>query len=436
MATSSVMGDSDQAQEEMTSFRVADFSDILDWRPMLFQEPVIARRACVLCGIVYKKRVRLPCLHSMCVKCHAQCVEQGSACPVDQEPFSDDDVEQLEASLNYILKRKVACWNAPSGCSFVGLASSLLDHYKKCDFSIVPCCLCRSSVLRSDVLEHFKSGCSISQVTWKPISNSATLDLKDINTAFLDVKRAMEKISVDLMTMQTSLNRCSEGVKAEGARCKGQWEAGASKLSEQLKDPSTVCTTGFTEELQVLLTTMTDYKEHLSKELGLQRDELSVISDAVSQCLLSQCKPKRVHWYIEVWADLKRQGSEEVRMESPLRSMFDYAVSLVVTLKPQDCVLKFGCFIQIRPGDHDSQLEWPFRKVFTLGVIHPMDQSNVISSKENPSDCEVELQICFVKPKGGKNKGYGQSALSTAERLENDGFVQDDTLHVFLEIEP
>ncbi|KAG0424505.1 hypothetical protein HPB47_028279 [Ixodes persulcatus] len=413
MTTSNGMGDSDQAQVEMTSFRVADFSDILDWRPMLFQEPLIARRACVLCGVVYKKAIRLPCLHSMCVKCHALCVEQGSACPVDQEPFSEDDVEQLEASLNYILKRN------------------------KCDFSIVPCCRCRSSVLRSDVLEHFKSGCSIPEVTWKPMNNCATLDLKDINTAFLDVKRVMEKISEDLVSMQTSLNQCTKGVKAEDARCKGLWELEASKLTEQLKDLSTVCTTGFTEELQVLQTAMTDYKEHLSQELGLQRDKLSVVSDAVSQCLLSHCKPKRVHWYIDRWSDLKALASDLMPFSSPPRSMFDYTVSQVVSLECRDDVLKIGCFMQILPGDHDSQLEWPFRKVFTVGVIHPKDQSNVISVKLNPSDCEVKYQTCFQRPKGGKmNDEYGEPSLVALNRLVNDGFLQNNTLHLFLEIEP
>ncbi|CAN8011603.1 unnamed protein product, partial [Ixodes pacificus] len=190
----------------MASFRVAGCSDVLDWRPMLFQEPIIAQRACALCGVVYKNAVRLPCVHTLCTKCHAQCVERGSACPVDQKPFCEVDVEQLDVSPKYLLNRTVACWNAPKGCSFIGTAASLLDHYKECGFSVVPCCLCRSSVLQCDIMEHFKTGCSIHEAKCAPADNLATDDLKDIGSACLEMKRATGKISEDLMSLQTSLN--------------------------------------------------------------------------------------------------------------------------------------------------------------------------------------------------------------------------------------
>ncbi|KAM7285877.1 uncharacterized protein ISCGN_032762 [Ixodes scapularis] len=255
-------GTGDGSQLEMASFRVAGCSDVLDLRPMLFQEPIIAQRACVLCGVVYKKAVRLPCVHTLCKKCHAQCVERGSACPVDQKPFCEDDVEQLNVSLKYLLNRTVACWNAPKGCSFIGTAASLLAHYKECGFSVVPCCLCRSSVLQCDIMEHFKSGCTTNEVKCEPPDYLATEDLKDVGSACLEMKRATGKISEDLMSLQTSLNRCSEHVRAEGARCKGQLEAEASKLAEQLYSLNMVCTTGFAKELQFLQAAMTDYKDH------------------------------------------------------------------------------------------------------------------------------------------------------------------------------
>lgn len=114
MIASNGMGDSARAQVETVSFRVAGFLDILDWRPLLFQEPIIAQRACALCGVVYKKAVRLSCVHTLCLKCHAKCVDKGSVCPVDQEPFCEEDVEKLEVSVEYILKRKVSYYTFPS----------------------------------------------------------------------------------------------------------------------------------------------------------------------------------------------------------------------------------------------------------------------------------------------------------------------------------
>ncbi|CAN8029316.1 unnamed protein product [Ixodes persulcatus] len=417
-----INGMGDVSQLEMASFRVAEFSEVLDWRPMLFQEPIIAQRACVLCGVVYKKAVRLPCIHTLCTKCHAQCVERGSACPVDQKPFCEDDVEQLDVSPKYLLNRTVACWNAPKGCSFIGTAVSLLDHYKECGFSVVPCCLCRSSVLQCDIMEHFKSGCSIHEAKCAPPENLATEDLKDVGRACLEMNRAMGKISEDLMSLQTSLNRCSEDVRTEGARCKSQLEVEASKLAEQLNSLNTVYTTGFAEELGVLQAAMADYKDHVTKKLRL----------------LGCCKPVRVHWYIEGWADLKKKAleGELQRLDSPTRSMYDYNVCQRVVLERKNDGVNLGCFMQIHTGKMDLQLEWPFRKVYVVGVIHPKDQSNVISKTINPDDCSDENRGHFLRPKGNGIYAYGTRNLTTAETLEKGGFIESDTLHVFLEVEP
>ncbi|CAN7941270.1 unnamed protein product [Ixodes hexagonus] len=402
----------------MASFIVAEFSDVLDWRPMLFQEPIIAQRACALCGILYRKTVRLPCVHALCVKCHAQRVDEGSTCPVDQEPFCEDDVEPLELSLKYILNRKVACWNAPRGCRFIGSAASLLDHYKGCDFGVVSCCLCHSSVLRSNISEHFKNGCDTHQATCGPADDHTGQDLKDVSRACLEMKRAMGKISEGLMSLQTGLNRCSEDVGAEAARCKDQWEAEASKLTEQLGDLGTVCASGFAEELKALQVAMADCKDHLSKELSLP----------------SHCRPKTAHWYIEHWADLKQQALKGyVQQTSVVKIMHGYSVSQCISLTPENNQVQLGCYIVLRPRE-DSQLEWPFRNVYTVGVIHPKDESNVISFKVNAG--WYEDQPCFQRPKEESDRGFGRPRLSTVERLEEDGFIQNDTLHMFLEIEP
>ncbi|KAG0444248.1 hypothetical protein HPB47_014005 [Ixodes persulcatus] len=411
----------DCAKVKMASFRVAGFSDVLDWRPMLFQEPIIAQRACVLCGVLYKNAVRLPCVHTLCVKCHAQCVDEGSACPVDQQAFSEDDVEQLKVSLKYILNRKVACWNAPRGCSFISPVACLLDHYKECEFSTLSCCLCSSSVLQNNILEHFKVGCS--RDTCESADDHPTQDLQIISRDCLEMRKAMGNISENLMSLQTSLNQCSEGVRADDTKCKGQWGAEASRLTEQLKDLSLVCTTGFAKELEVLQAAVTDYKEHVSKELQLQRAKLSVV-----------LRPKTVHWYIENWAELKKQAVEGgyIHLDSPIRTVHGYNVSQCIELQREDNQVRFGCYMHLKPGEHDVQLEWPFRNVYTIGVIHPKDQSNVISFKVNANWYE-DLR-CFHEPKG--NGGFGRPHLSTAEKLEEDGFVQNDKLHLFLEIEP
>ncbi|KAG0429718.1 hypothetical protein HPB47_023358 [Ixodes persulcatus] len=118
--------------------------------------------------------------------------------------------------LAFVCEQKVACWNAPRGCGFIGPVACLLDHYKECDFGVMPCCLCHSAVLQSNISEHFKNGCSIPQAPRDPTDNPATQVLKDVNRTCLEMKKVMGKISDDLMSLQTSLNQCSEGVRVEG----------------------------------------------------------------------------------------------------------------------------------------------------------------------------------------------------------------------------
>ncbi|CAN7986220.1 unnamed protein product, partial [Ixodes hexagonus] len=327
----------------------------------------------------------------------------------------------------YLFFSQVACWNTARGCGFIDPVESLLDHYKECDFSIVPCCLCRAPVLQSDILEHFENGCNSHQALCEPTDDNFTQDLKDVNRTCVEMKKVMGKISEDLMSLQTTLNRCGEDLRAESAECKDQWEAEASRLAEQLK-------TGFSKDLKLLQAAIVDYKEHVSKELCLQGEKMTVVSEAVTQSVQSQCRPKRVHWYIEN-GPFSETGLENrfKSVSSPTRDMYDYSVSQCVELEQTDDKVRFGSYLCIYPGDRDLQLEWPFRKVYTLGVVHPKDQSNVICYKADPD--EAEDQTCFQRPKGKKNLGFGKKCLSTTEELKKNGFVHNDSLHMFLEIE-
>ncbi|CAN7951681.1 unnamed protein product [Ixodes pacificus] len=166
---------------------------------------------------------------------------------------------------------------------------------------------------------------------------------------------------------------------------------------------------------------MADYKDHVSKELRL----------------LGCSKPTRVHWYIEGWADLKKKALEGgLQLDSPTRTIYGYSVSQVFQLDLKKSQGRVGCYMKICSGKHDLQLEWPFCKVYTVGVIHPKNQSNVVSHIINPGDCKDELQDCFLRPKEKANFACGPQNLTTAKELEKGGFIQSNTLHMFLEIEP
>ncbi|CAN8015451.1 unnamed protein product [Ixodes persulcatus] len=220
----------------MRSFFVSGFCDTLNSRPLYLQESSVAHAACSLCGLVSKKAARLPCDHTLCWICHQESKRRGSTCPLDEESFGDDDIVQLDIPQGYIEKRTVACGNAPSGCDFVGHASRLLDHYQRCTFHVVPCPKCQSSVLRTELVGHYKDGCSSASTTPTPIQKPATLNCDRIDGTSKELKRVVLKISEELSCLQTSLNQCLEDIRTSERITNKELKEAMLKISENLSN--------------------------------------------------------------------------------------------------------------------------------------------------------------------------------------------------------
>lgn len=448
--------------------RTVGFSDALDWRPLLFLEPVVAERACILCGTAGIEAVRLSCEHTVCSDCHAECVKQGRICPLDQKPFCEDDLVHLNYSTGYLGKRKVACWNAPSGCSFVGPVSSLLEHFQQCAFHTVSCPQCHTPVLRSNVVRHCREGCSLHLVTNTAAVNFLDLDRSSIEQAQNELGEAVGKISGDLISLQRGLNLCCEGIKAAHTSCGRLLEDKASKHN----DLTVTCTAGSIVKLTLLRRVLTDVnngvetligqlqahdiqlvqksaeevktammtvgnisREFLTEALRAPRGQPISAAERVSQSPFCFCGSKSYHWYARHWTVMKTTALEgsTACLESPTWNAFGYSVGLCLELENN---FNFNCYFRIHPDSSDSGLEWPFSKSFVLGIIHPQDRSMDICHKFNAG--LDRGNPCFQRPRGGVKKalGCGVAPLCSAAELEDGGFVCSNRLHMFLQVMP
>uniref|UniRef100_A0A131Y4K2 Putative tnf receptor-associated factor 6-b n=1 Tax=Ixodes ricinus TaxID=34613 RepID=A0A131Y4K2_IXORI len=450
----------------MRPFFISGFSNTLDWRPLYFQESSVVHGACSLCGVVWRNVIRLPCEHTLCSECHEESQRRGSTCPLDEESFADDNILHLDISGGYILNHAVACGNAPNGCDFIGQASRLLDHYKQCSFHVVPCPRCQSSVLRTELVGHCKDGCSSASTTPVPFPNNVTVNYDNLEITSSERKREMLKISEDLSRLQTSLNQWLEEVRTleknankelkdatlkisdhlsgrhtsveecwEAARnTKEQLEAISSTLSDKLVRIETQGFAAANKELKVAIEdTM---KTHMAQELRAQHEELMNVTKSVSDCVLGTCANKEFHWTFKGWDDFKKRALDTGSnlTNSPSLYVCGYNVRLYIQLTKRKGETFLGLFMCILPGVNDSKLEWPFSKVYTLGVIHAEDKAKRKICRVDASKYSDDWNLQM--PEAGGNLGVGKYNFSTIHELEREGFVNDDSLHCFLQVEP
>ncbi|CAN8015450.1 unnamed protein product [Ixodes persulcatus] len=449
----------------MRSFFISGFSDTLDWRPLYFQESSVAHIVCSLCGLVSRNVVRLPCEHTVCSECHEESQRRGSTCPLDEESFAKDNIVHLDISEGYILQHTVACGNAPNGCDFIGQASRLLDHYNQCSFHVVPCPRCQLSALRTELVGHCKGGCSSASTTPVPIPNYVTINYDNLEIASSALKSEMLKISDCLQIslnqclqevrtldknankelkdltlkisnhlsgLHTSVEQCREDARNGARNTEEQLEAQSSRLSKQLVRIETQGFAAANKELKVAIEdTM---KTHMAQELREQNEELRNLTKNVFDCVLGVSGLKELHWYLKGWEGIKKSVFNEglTRTESPFMYVCGYNVCLRLEFPIVHSSFFYMC---IHPGVNDSKLEWPFSKTYTLGAIHPKDKTKRKIRKIDASkySCDTGFQM----PEQGVIPHFGYALpLGSVKKLEREGFVNDDSLHFFLQVEP
>ncbi|KAH7949940.1 hypothetical protein HPB49_017422 [Dermacentor silvarum] len=87
-------------------YTLVGFSDVLDWKPLLFVKPIPPNRVCALCGLIRPVSVLLLCGHVFCDCCSEQgVVDDDHHCPLDGGRCTKDDVEWRRFPAANLLQR-------------------------------------------------------------------------------------------------------------------------------------------------------------------------------------------------------------------------------------------------------------------------------------------------------------------------------------------
>ncbi|KAL3187687.1 hypothetical protein MRX96_024718 [Rhipicephalus microplus] len=143
-----------------TLHRLCDSVSGANWRPTRFEdERTVNQYACCVCHVIPSTTVLLPCSHALCEQCVTGCAAGkggGNICPLDAEPFCEDECQKIKLPAKKKENMKVHCWNEADGCEFVGTVESILLHYdKECTFHAIQCPNCDQKILRTNIAAHY-----------------------------------------------------------------------------------------------------------------------------------------------------------------------------------------------------------------------------------------------------------------------------------------
>lgn len=410
----------------MPVYRLCGFSGILGLRPTVFQEPLHTTRICGLCGVVPEKTSLLPCGHALCQLCFDGMVSKGSVCPLDEKEFVGQEIPRLEFTREQIEKFQVHCWNAESGCDFVGPVTSLLDHYnQECVCHIVPCPRCRRPVLRRHLAEHWAAGCDNFIAEQREAQEPRWIS---------DVTEALEKLSSDNAILQTTFNELLEGIRSENSSIRQTVSSEALRLGEWFAEKA-ACISEKQDQLQKMIGDMkVSTEDPLNNESnGLSAGNTTSLGkvDSITRPIISN---HSLHWCLDKWSKLKDDAllGRCVDVRSAPTYVLKYRVLLRAGLRKVKNTLNFSLYLRVTKGVWDQTLEWPFRKSYTLSIIHLEDPSRTISDTR---DLRTKSEDYWIPMPGTSDTtGCVWPLVLNSVEIESRGLVTSDTIHLSLEI--
>ncbi|KAK8761112.1 hypothetical protein V5799_027622 [Amblyomma americanum] len=151
----------------------------------------------------------LACRHLLCQSCYDGVGAKRRHCPLDKEPFQEDDVAWTTIGRESVLNRKVRCWNAEHGCDAEGVASAMLEHFTNaCQFHAVRCPRCSEQVLHRGIVEHLECDCDPSRPQEQPLGDNFV-------NAFMEVKGTLAKILEENAALRTKMDSFEDRLRTE-----------------------------------------------------------------------------------------------------------------------------------------------------------------------------------------------------------------------------
>ncbi|KAL1482360.1 hypothetical protein MTO96_033856 [Rhipicephalus appendiculatus] len=468
-------------------YTLCGFGAELDWRPLRFVEPVPAHRVCSACGVLPCVTAFLSCRHVLCRSCYERCLlNDGRVCPIEGDPFLEDDVEWRELPSQNLLSRKVKCWNEERGCEMVLAAAEVGKHFcEDCDHHYTSCPKCSMVVLRSDVCGHLRSKCrdNVVSTTFGASEKSDHDDQKAMMMALsasLDVRGdeikgrldqvisdnttqsdRIDEISHCMNSTKETLLQISRGSKTSESE---ELQAAAGLLSSEAIQESLV---GHGEKIHQLALTVSnsnktlreveyELKQTFRKEL---QDAARTICRHLEESIAGICEAKGaaedfesstmrkqkelalntidVNHYEFYVRDIKSmtdsahsEGFRDCASEKIYISGYHMSPGVYFRKEEEHVLLYAG--LQLHKGVIDEFLQWPFNHSVKLTVKHPTEDKHCSFIAKTGGNLDYD-----GRPEESSNEGsYFRDGSFRLLDLEREGYITDDKLWIVWELVP
>ncbi|KAH7974887.1 hypothetical protein HPB49_020822 [Dermacentor silvarum] len=192
----------------------------VNWTSTRLAENVPQSRICSLCGVFPRSKVVLPCSHFLCELCLRASVQDGGClCPLDREPFGEEECETIRLPAKKANSLKAHWWNEAQGCGFTDTVESVLRHYEKdCIFHAVECRHCEERILQRNLPAHCLSSCTVPAGTKQPTPHDSHLTVHELNASLAELKVNIRDSYAELQN-RSRVTNCSNSPEAKACSC-------------------------------------------------------------------------------------------------------------------------------------------------------------------------------------------------------------------------
>ena len=132
--------------------------------------------------------------------------------------------------------------------------------------------------------------------------------------------------------------------------------------------------------------------------------------------------------------ELEKKTGNDIVSDSHIINNYKVRLSIYLNGTGKGKGTHMSLFLDLMPGEYDDAIQWPFDKSITFSVIHQDDKDKSYKKQLILQNNDKALQT-MKKPvtDGGSNREY--SEFLSLQKLHDEGFVKEDTLYVFCEID-